>query len=223
MRGGDEGAEEEVVAVLGSREHDVARFVAHEQRTQHVRRRARHVDDAHAVGELVHDPHLAVGARRDGDRLEADGHRARVREPVAPDVEDLEPVVGRVRGEQLAPVGRERERPHLAALEGHERRGGGCGAQRDGEQEESAETDHARSINTESRAGSSAFPRNAPRQASKTVKAKSTTCEWRRSQPTVRVVQYTPASTVAPPTACAGRKRSPRSVVERSAVRTGTR
>jgi len=55
------------------------------------------------------------------------------------------------------------------------------------------------------------------------VKAKSTTCEWRRAQPTVRVVQYTPASTVAPPTACAGRKRSPRSVVERSAVRTGTR
>ena len=55
------------------------------------------------------------------------------------------------------------------------------------------------------------------------VKAKSTTREWRRSQPTVRVVQYTPASTVAPPTACAGRKCSPRSVVERSAVSTGTR
>ena len=61
-------------------------------------------------------------ARRDRDRLEADRDRADVVEPARVDVEDLEPVVGRVDGEQTGPVRRLRERPDLAGLEGGERR-----------------------------------------------------------------------------------------------------
>jgi hypothetical protein len=73
VRGGDEGARS-----ARTREHDVARLVADQERTRDPRRVRRHVDDAHAVGEQVHDPHLGIGARRDGDRLEPDRHRAGV-------------------------------------------------------------------------------------------------------------------------------------------------
>ena len=74
-------------------------------------------DDADAVREVVHDPHLGVAAGGDGHRLEADHHRGDAREPRDVHVEDVEPVVGRVDGEQPRPVRRERERPHVAALE----------------------------------------------------------------------------------------------------------
>ena len=43
-----------------------------------------------------------------------------MRQPAGPDVEDLEPVVRRVDGEEPAAVGRQRQRSDLAALEGGE-------------------------------------------------------------------------------------------------------
>ena len=65
----DEGA---VPARAG--EDDVARLVADEQRALDARRVRRvHVDDAHAVGEVVDDPDFGVAAGGDGDRLETHG------------------------------------------------------------------------------------------------------------------------------------------------------
>jgi hypothetical protein len=116
MRGGDEGA-----VSAGAREHDVARLVADEQRAHDARGCRGNVDDAHAVGQMVHDPHLGVRARRDRHGLEPDRHAADVRQPARGDVEDLEAIVGRVDGIETIAVGRERERSHLPALEGRER------------------------------------------------------------------------------------------------------
>src|SRR6185295_2637293 len=95
-RGGDEGA---VARRAG--EDDVARLVADEQGADHARRRGADIDDADAVREVVHHPDLAIAARRDGYRLEADRHRGEVRQPAtATDGEDLEATVGGVDGEQ---------------------------------------------------------------------------------------------------------------------------
>ena len=112
VRGGDEGP-----APAGAGEHDVAGLVADQQRPDYPRRRGAHVDHAHAVREVVHHPHLGCRARCDGDGLEADRYRRPVDEAGIGDVEDLDPGVGRVDGEQPAPVGGERQRPHLPALE----------------------------------------------------------------------------------------------------------
>jgi hypothetical protein len=111
MRGRDEGAPRK------TREDDVPRLVAHQQGALHARQRAPDVDDAHAVGEVVDDPHLGV-ARRDGDRLEADGHaRPRRQQAAGPDREDLERAGGGVRDVELRAVRRERDRPDRSALE----------------------------------------------------------------------------------------------------------
>ena len=122
VRGRDEGP-----VAAGAGEHDVARLVPDEERARDPRRYGADVDDAHAVGEVVHHPHLAVGARRDRDRLEADGNGVRMRQPAGGDVEDLEPIVRRVDREQARAVRRERERPDLTALERDE---GGTGRRR---------------------------------------------------------------------------------------------
>ena len=74
MRRGDEGA-----AASGAGEDDVARLVADQERAHDARRVGRDVDDADAVGQVVHHPDLAVGARRDRHGLEPDRHRAGVR------------------------------------------------------------------------------------------------------------------------------------------------
>ncbi len=115
------GGRDERAVAARAREDDVARLVADQQRARHARRRRREVDDAHAVGEVVHHPDLVVGAGRHGDGLHADRDRGRVDEAAARHVEDLERVVGRVDREELAAVGRERERPDVPALERHER------------------------------------------------------------------------------------------------------
>src|SRR5439155_20845464 len=58
------------------------------------------------------------------DRLQAHGHRPRMGEVTGSvDGEDLEPIVGRVHREEMRAIGRQRERPHLAALELDERAG----------------------------------------------------------------------------------------------------
>jgi len=53
-------------------EDDVARLVADQERAHDARRRRADVDDAHAVGQMIDDPHLGVRARRDGDGFEPD-------------------------------------------------------------------------------------------------------------------------------------------------------
>ena len=117
VRGGDEGA---VAARPG--EHDVAWLVADQERADDARRARAHVDDAHAVREVVDDPDVhPVAVGRGRDRLEADGDGAGVREvPLRVDVEDLEPVVGGVHRVEVQVVRRERERADLAGLEGDE-------------------------------------------------------------------------------------------------------
>ncbi|HXR44841.1 MAG TPA: hypothetical protein VN759_08545, partial [Pseudolysinimonas sp.] len=122
MRGGDERA-----APRGPGEDDVARLVADEERALDGASRGGviELDDADAVREVVDDPDLAVRAGGDGDRLEADRDRGGADELALLDAKDLEPVVGRVDGEQELLVGRDRERSHLSALEGRELRGGG--------------------------------------------------------------------------------------------------
>src|SRR5262249_44352295 len=81
VRGGDERA-----VSPWPREDDVPRLVSHEQRSDDVRGRRGDVDDAHAVGEVVHDPHLAVRPGRHRHRLEPDGYRTDVAQPTRPDV-----------------------------------------------------------------------------------------------------------------------------------------
>jgi hypothetical protein len=101
MRRRDEGAR---AARTG--EHDVSRLVADQQRVRDARRRPVERHDAHAVGEVVHDPHFVVGARGDGDRLHADGDRSAGVQTCGIHVEDLEPAVGRVDRKESRAVGR---------------------------------------------------------------------------------------------------------------------
>ena len=64
VRGRDEGARERRArsAFARSREDDVARLVTDEKRARHARRARRHVDDRDAVGQVIDDPDLALGA-----------------------------------------------------------------------------------------------------------------------------------------------------------------
>ena len=124
------GHERPIPAAAG--EHDVARLVADEQRPRHPRQcRGRRIDldDADAVREVIHHPDFgpcrAVRSCRDGDGLEADLHLRRERQPGGGDRVNLETVVRRIDGEQLARVRRERERADMTALEVDERAGGG--------------------------------------------------------------------------------------------------
>ena len=92
--------------VAGPGEDDVARLVADQQRAHDARRRGGDVDDADAVGEVVDDPHLAVGARRDRDRLHAHRHgKPRARAAACADVEDLELSVGVFTANSVVPFG----------------------------------------------------------------------------------------------------------------------
>ena len=102
--GGDEGAGEGAVG-LRAGEDDVARLVADQQRAHDARRIGGDVDDADAVGQMVDDPHLAVGARRDRHRLEAHGHGPDVGQAAGRDAEDLQAIIGRIRHEQARAVG----------------------------------------------------------------------------------------------------------------------
>src|SRR5262249_43920582 len=107
----------------------------HEQRPHHARRVGGDVDDADAVRQVVHDPDLGRGSCCHRDRLHADGDRGAVRQARGGHVEDLEAIVRRVDGEELAAVGRDGQWPYLTALEGDEAAipgdevpsgGGGC-------------------------------------------------------------------------------------------------
>ena len=115
VRGGDEGT---IAARPG--EDDVARLVAHQQRAHHARRVGGDVDDADAVRQEVHDPDLVRGSCRHRHRLQAHGNRLAMRETIGRDVEDLQAIVGRVHREEPRPVGRQRKRANLPALEGDE-------------------------------------------------------------------------------------------------------
>jgi hypothetical protein len=107
-----------------AREDDVPGLVADEQRADDARRIRRDVDDAHAVGEVVHHPDLPVRARRDRHGLEADRDRPGMgRVAGGGEREDLDPIVGRVDREETAPVRRQREGTDLTALELDERAG----------------------------------------------------------------------------------------------------
>ncbi len=127
MRRGDEGA---VLARAG--EHDVARLVADQQGAHHppARTAVVDVDDADAVREVVDDPDLVVGPRRDRDRLQPDRHRGAMPQPMSAHGEDLESVVGRIHGKEQLAAGRQRQRPDLSALEDRRRRAGHCGRNR---------------------------------------------------------------------------------------------
>src|SRR5262249_28182150 len=70
--------------------------------------------------QVVHDPDLVGGPCRHRHRLHADGHRGAVRQARGGHVEDLEAIVWRVDDEEPAPIGRQGQRPDLAALEGDE-------------------------------------------------------------------------------------------------------
>ena len=132
------GIERDVLAAMRRRdersppprsgEHDVAWLVADEERALDVPGRGVVVelDDAHAVREVVDHPDFAIRPRRDGDRLEAHRDGGGVDEPIRLDAEDLEAVIGRVDGEQVLLVRRQRERAHLPALEQRERGSGLC-------------------------------------------------------------------------------------------------
>ena len=93
MGGGDERA-----IAMRPGEHDVAGLVADQQGADDAAGAGVVVerDHADAVGQVVDDPDLALGARGDGDRLEADRDRAGVDQAVAFDPEHLEAVVRRV-------------------------------------------------------------------------------------------------------------------------------
>ena len=68
------------VASPGAGEDDVLRLVADQSSVRTTRGgEAATSTDADAVGEVVHHPHLAVIARRDGHRLQADRDGAQVR------------------------------------------------------------------------------------------------------------------------------------------------
>ena len=111
------GCRDKGPVATGSREHDVVRLVADEQGA-HDARSAAHVDDAHAVREVVHDPDLIVVTRGDGDGFEADPDAPGRREiAVGVDVEEINVTVGRVHDEELLPVRRQRHRPDRPALE----------------------------------------------------------------------------------------------------------
>jgi hypothetical protein len=86
----DEGA-----PLARSGEDDVARLVTDAQgpHDRAVTAGRMELHDAHAVGQVVDDPDLAVAPGRDRDRLEPDRHRAPVDEPAVLDREDLEVVV----------------------------------------------------------------------------------------------------------------------------------
>ena len=123
-------------------EHDVARLVAHAQRG--ARLEGSEIDDAHVVGQVVHDPGFTVRAGRHRHRLEPHRDLGDAPRRRAGDVEHRQPAVGGIDDEQLGAVGRERRGMHVAALEVHEvgvRRdpgrevpGDGRGAERHGDQ-----------------------------------------------------------------------------------------
>ena len=146
VRAGDEDALAEPAAVeMGLvREDDVARLVADEQRLRDARCGRGgpiELDNAHAVGEVIDDPHLGIRPRCDRDRLHPDRDRNEVGRGrgTGRHVEDLEPVVRGVDGEEprltrMSGIGdRERERPDLAALELDERGGARIGGERGGQ------------------------------------------------------------------------------------------
>src|SRR5207249_2252070 len=122
-RRGDEGA-----GMAAAREDDVARLVADPQRARDAG--ARHVrrvdlDDADAVGEVIHHPDLGlpgeVRARGDRHRLEADRDLRRERKPACADRVDRQAIVRRVQREEAVAARREREGPGMPALEVGER------------------------------------------------------------------------------------------------------
>ena len=137
-RRGDEGA-----GMAAAREDDVARLVADPQRARDAG--ARHVrrvdlDDADAVGEVIHHPDLGlpgeVRARGDRHRLEADRDLRRERKPACADRVDRQAIVRRVQREEAVAARREREGADMPALEvgerpaaggsrGHEKQDGG--------------------------------------------------------------------------------------------------
>ena len=142
-------AGDERPAVSAPGEHDVPRLVAHEQRPRDPRERrvgGVDLDDAHAVGEVVHDPHLGrtgeVGARGEGHRLEADGDLGGQRQAAGADRVDRQAVVRRVDGEEPVARRRERERPNLPALEVDERPGAGGGSGHEKTQDGDNAPDH---------------------------------------------------------------------------------
>ena len=130
-------------ACATQREHDVARLVADQQGPSDPRLAAGQIDDADAVRKMVHHPHLGVRPRRDRDGLEPDGHRVgrigrqgpRHEGPIGGHVEDLETVVRRVDREEMRTVRRQRQRPHLTALELDER-GRRAGSRRERDHDE---------------------------------------------------------------------------------------
>jgi hypothetical protein len=117
---------DEHAAPRRSGDDDVTGLVADEQGAHDTRlarlRRIDH-DDAHAVGEMVHDErlHAAVGAdaRRDGDRLEPDRHVGREREARRGHAVHGETIVRGVDREHEVARGRvdEGDRTHVPALE----------------------------------------------------------------------------------------------------------
>src|SRR5207247_1794085 len=124
---GDEGT-----GMAAAREDDVARLVAHGQRARDAG--ARHVrrvdlDDADAVGEVIHHPDLGlpgeVRARGDRHRLEADRDLRRERKPARADRVDRQAIVRRVQREEAVAARRECEGPGMPALEVGERAAAG--------------------------------------------------------------------------------------------------
>ena len=112
---------------LRAAEDDVARLVAHQEGASHpalvwlALLAFVELDDADAVGQVVHHPGLersvAALAYGDGDGTEAHRHLGHEGEAVARRVEDGEPVVGCVDGEEEGAARRQRERAYVAGLE----------------------------------------------------------------------------------------------------------
>ena len=111
--GSDEGA-------IGTAEDDIIRFVADEQRANHMGRRGSNIHDAHAIREMIDDPDFARAANGHRHGLHAHGHRGGKSDSRGRNIENLEAIVGNIRHEKPGPVGRKSHGTNRPTLESDE-------------------------------------------------------------------------------------------------------
>ena len=105
------GERDESLGALRSREDDIRRLVADEDRSRDAH--GGEVDHAHRIGDLVDDPCLGVRTHAHADGIDADGHGAAAHGKPSDQVEHLELPIGGVDREESRPVGRHVERMRL--------------------------------------------------------------------------------------------------------------
>lgn len=105
-------------AVSRPGEDDITRLIAHQQGADDAAGVSTRVngDHADAIREVVHDPDLRGTAGCHRHRLQAHGDRGTVRQAVARDREDFEPIIWRVDGKELVAARGQSEEAHLATF-----------------------------------------------------------------------------------------------------------